>query len=315
MERFGCSLVRVRASKPEPPIPLAVEEVAVEVVARAGRLGARRGGRARGSSVRVGYLGLGSNVGDRLGHLRAAVGGSPSTGSASRRPRRSMRPSRSARSSTSPTSSTRPCGSPPSSTRSRCSRSARRSRSSTDACSAVPGTARGRSTSTCCCSGRSSCESERLTLPHPQVTARRFVLVPLLELDPELALPDGTKLGEALEGLGGGSGWSGSGRSAPERRVRVEHLEGSSFDPWADATRPAPPVLARPRTLAELRPRPSPRAAARATPAAGSAGRRRGSRVRPASRARLRGGRRSPRGGPGASSAGGRWCRSAGRRR
>ena len=32
MERFGCSLVRVRAAKPEPPIPLAVEEVAVEVV-------------------------------------------------------------------------------------------------------------------------------------------------------------------------------------------------------------------------------------------------------------------------------------------
>ena len=26
--------------------------------------------------------------------------------------------------------------------------------------------------------------SERLTLPHAQVTARRFVLVPLLELDP-----------------------------------------------------------------------------------------------------------------------------------
>ena len=33
-------------------------------------------------------------------------------------------------------------------------------------------------------------QSERLTLPHPQVTARRFVLEPLLELDPQLALPD-----------------------------------------------------------------------------------------------------------------------------
>jgi dihydroneopterin aldolase len=32
MERFGCDSVRVRAAKPEPPIPLAVEEVAVEVV-------------------------------------------------------------------------------------------------------------------------------------------------------------------------------------------------------------------------------------------------------------------------------------------
>ncbi|MGI8429005.1 MAG: 2-amino-4-hydroxy-6-hydroxymethyldihydropteridine diphosphokinase [Solirubrobacteraceae bacterium] len=33
--------------------------------------------------------------------------------------------------------------------------------------------------------------SPRLTLPHPAVLARRFVLVPLLELDPELTLPGG----------------------------------------------------------------------------------------------------------------------------
>jgi 2-amino-4-hydroxy-6-hydroxymethyldihydropteridine diphosphokinase len=45
--------------------------------------------------------------------------------------------------------------------------------------------------------------SERLTLPHPEVTSRRFVLVPLLELDPGLALPDGTRLADALEQLGG----------------------------------------------------------------------------------------------------------------
>jgi dihydroneopterin aldolase len=31
MERFACESVRVRAAKPEPPLPLAVEEVAVEV--------------------------------------------------------------------------------------------------------------------------------------------------------------------------------------------------------------------------------------------------------------------------------------------
>ena len=31
-ERFGCESVRVRASKPEPPLPLSIEEVAVEVV-------------------------------------------------------------------------------------------------------------------------------------------------------------------------------------------------------------------------------------------------------------------------------------------
>lgn len=31
-ERFGCERVRVRAAKPEPPLPLALDEVAVEVV-------------------------------------------------------------------------------------------------------------------------------------------------------------------------------------------------------------------------------------------------------------------------------------------
>jgi 2-amino-4-hydroxy-6-hydroxymethyldihydropteridine diphosphokinase len=45
-------------------------------------------------------------------------------------------------------------------------------------------------------------ESDRLTLPHPEVTSRRFVLVPLLELDPELTLPDGTRLADALAALG-----------------------------------------------------------------------------------------------------------------
>ena len=36
------------------------------------------------------------------------------------------------------------------------------------------------------------------------MTSRRFVLVPLLELDPELALPDGTRLADALAGFGQG---------------------------------------------------------------------------------------------------------------
>jgi 2-amino-4-hydroxy-6-hydroxymethyldihydropteridine diphosphokinase len=46
--------------------------------------------------------------------------------------------------------------------------------------------------------------TERLTLPHPEVTSRRFVLEPLLELDPELRLPDGSGLSRALENLGPG---------------------------------------------------------------------------------------------------------------
>ena len=43
--------------------------------------------------------------------------------------------------------------------------------------------------------------SERLRLPHREVTTRRFVLVPLLELDPELATPDGRRLADALAAL------------------------------------------------------------------------------------------------------------------
>ncbi len=46
--------------------------------------------------------------------------------------------------------------------------------------------------------------TDRLTLPHPEVTSRRFVLEPLLELDPGLELPVGTRLRDALEALGEG---------------------------------------------------------------------------------------------------------------
>lgn len=36
MERYRCDSVRVRASKPEPPLPLAIQEVSVEVVQERG---------------------------------------------------------------------------------------------------------------------------------------------------------------------------------------------------------------------------------------------------------------------------------------
>lgn len=39
--------------------------------------------------------------------------------------------------------------------------------------------------------------STRLPLPHPDVLTRRYVLIPLLELDPDLALPDGTRIANA----------------------------------------------------------------------------------------------------------------------
>ena len=44
--------------------------------------------------------------------------------------------------------------------------------------------------------------SERLRVPHPQVLERRFVLIPLLELDFELCTPSGEGLADALAVLG-----------------------------------------------------------------------------------------------------------------
>ena len=42
---------------------------------------------------------------------------------------------------------------------------------------------------------------KRMTLPHAQVLTRRFVLIPALELDFELATPDGRRLADALVAL------------------------------------------------------------------------------------------------------------------
>jgi 2-amino-4-hydroxy-6-hydroxymethyldihydropteridine diphosphokinase len=40
-----------------------------------------------------------------------------------------------------------------------------------------------------------------LSVPHPRLGERRFALEPLLELDPALALPDGTPLSRLLSGV------------------------------------------------------------------------------------------------------------------
>jgi 2-amino-4-hydroxy-6-hydroxymethyldihydropteridine diphosphokinase len=42
---------------------------------------------------------------------------------------------------------------------------------------------------------------ERMSLPHDQLSTRRFVLVPALELDLDATLPDGTRLADALAAL------------------------------------------------------------------------------------------------------------------
>jgi 2-amino-4-hydroxy-6-hydroxymethyldihydropteridine diphosphokinase len=66
--------------------------------------------------------------------------------------------------------------------------------------------------------------TDRLTLPHPEVTSRRFVLAPLLELDPDLAQPDGTRLADALLALGPGQRADRAGCPALLSDSVSEHL-------------------------------------------------------------------------------------------
>ena len=47
--------------------------------------------------------------------------------------------------------------------------------------------------------GEETYRSERLSLPHEQVTGRRFVLVPLLELSPRLVVPGAGRALDALQ--------------------------------------------------------------------------------------------------------------------
>jgi 2-amino-4-hydroxy-6-hydroxymethyldihydropteridine diphosphokinase len=59
--------------------------------------------------------------------------------------------------------------------------------------------------------GELELDHERMTLPHEQLLSRRFVLVPALELDLDLALPDGRRLVDALAKLSTAEGvrWAG----------------------------------------------------------------------------------------------------------
>jgi 2-amino-4-hydroxy-6-hydroxymethyldihydropteridine diphosphokinase len=47
-------------------------------------------------------------------------------------------------------------------------------------------------------------DAPRLRLPHPEISSRRFVLVPLLELEPGLQVPGGIDLQVALDELPAG---------------------------------------------------------------------------------------------------------------
>ncbi len=151
--------------------------------------------------MRIGYLGLGSNVGDRRAHLQAAVAALPTYG---------VRPVAS-----SSTYDTDPVGEilDQPDFLNACLRieTALEPEALLDACKAVErdlGRAAGGPRHgprpidvDVLLLGEVELETERLTLPHEQVLARRFVLIPLLELDFDLCTPAGARLSDALAAL------------------------------------------------------------------------------------------------------------------
>jgi 2-amino-4-hydroxy-6-hydroxymethyldihydropteridine diphosphokinase len=154
--------------------------------------------------VRTGYLGLGSNVGDRAGHLRAAV--------------ELLGERRVEVEAVSSAYETEPVGEvldqPDFLNAAIRVRTDLDPEALLDVCKAVEAD-RGRALDAPRHSPRPldvdllllgdlELSTDRLTLPHPEVTTRRFVLAPLLELNPQLELPDGTSLADALSGLGPG---------------------------------------------------------------------------------------------------------------
>jgi 2-amino-4-hydroxy-6-hydroxymethyldihydropteridine diphosphokinase len=153
---------------------------------------------------RTGYLGLGSNVGDRTAHLRAAIAALPEHGAEVE--------------AVSSAYETEPVGEvldqPDFLNAAVRIRTELEPETLLEACKAIEVEqgrmlAAGRHTPRpldidLLLLGDLQLSTERLTLPHPEVTSRRFVLAPLVELDPGLSLPDGTRLTDALAALGPG---------------------------------------------------------------------------------------------------------------
>jgi 2-amino-4-hydroxy-6-hydroxymethyldihydropteridine diphosphokinase len=153
------------------------------------------------SGARVGYLGLGSNVGERRANLQAALDGLAARGVAVR--------------ASSSTYDTDPVG------------EILDQPSFLNACLAIETALEPLELLECCkelerelgraaggprhgprvididvlALGDLELRSERLSLPHEQLLARRFVLVPMLELDFELRTPGGESLADALAAL------------------------------------------------------------------------------------------------------------------
>lgn len=166
--------------------------------------------------MRVGHLGLGSNVGDRRAHLQAAVDALPGHGVTVL--------------ASSCTYDTDPVGEitdqPAFLNACLRVRTALGPEELLDACKAIerdlgrePGGVRHGPRPIdvdVLLLGELEHDSPRLRIPHEQVLARRFVLIPLLELDFELATPAGERLADALAAL------------APDEGVR---RDGPPLDP------------------------------------------------------------------------------------
>jgi 2-amino-4-hydroxy-6-hydroxymethyldihydropteridine diphosphokinase len=152
--------------------------------------------------TRIGYLGLGSNVGDRAAHLRAAIA--------------MLRERGVEVEAVSSAYETEPVGEvldqPDFLNAAVRIRTALEPEALLEACKQIEAE-RGRDPGAPRHSARAldidllllgdlALSTERLVLPHPEVTSRRFVLAPLLELDPKLILPGGGRLADALAALG-----------------------------------------------------------------------------------------------------------------
>jgi len=85
--------------------------------------------------------------------------------------------------------------------------------------------------------GDSVLDTERLTLPHPRITERAFVLVPLLEVLPGGVLPDGQRLTSALAALAPIEGVELEVRLEEVPTRRLTRPEGPAGGP-ASFTRP-----------------------------------------------------------------------------
>jgi 2-amino-4-hydroxy-6-hydroxymethyldihydropteridine diphosphokinase len=152
--------------------------------------------------VREGYLGLGSNVGDRRANLQAAVDALPAHGVDVL--------------ASSATYDTEPVGlvldQPDFLNACLRIRTALAPEALLDACKAVERELGRRAGGVrhgprpidvdLLLLGDETYRSERLSLPHEQVTSRRFVLVPLLELAPDLVVPGAGRAADALAALG-----------------------------------------------------------------------------------------------------------------